>query len=130
MTLVLDAGAAVHALIPSSLGPRVIEVLRGEDILSPGLVDTEVLSALARLERAGEISREEADAAVVAWERFPCQRVPTTALIAEIWRLRSAVRVADGHYLALAAAVRGTVVTADARLARAGVGGVSMLVVG
>lgn len=130
MTAVLDASAAVHALIPSTLAGRVHDVLRGEEVLAPTLVDTEVLSALARLERAGDISCEEADAAVVAWEHFPCHRVPTTALLGEIWRLRSAVRVADAHYLALAAAVGGTLVTADAQLARAGVGGVNVLVVG
>ena len=129
MTVVFDASAAVHLLIPSSVGERVIERLRGEaDVLAPSLIDTEVLSALARLERAGEITRDEAERGVLAWQRFPCTRVPT--MIEAIWRLRESVRVADGHYVALAAVLKAPILTADARLARAGLTGVSVLLVG
>ncbi|MBD8059490.1 type II toxin-antitoxin system VapC family toxin [Cellulomonas sp. JH27-2] len=129
MTLVLDASTAVHALLATPLRAPTRAHLRGHDLVAPSLIDTEVLSALARLERAGQITADEAGAAVAAWRDLPCERVPSSALIEQVWSLRHAIRVADAHYVAVAQAYGVPLLTADARLARARIGGVSVLLV-
>lgn len=125
--LVLDASAAVHALLPSHLREPTWERLRGAEVIAPALIDTEVLSALARLGRAGQITTAEADGAVEAWGTFPCARVASVALLGAVWGLRGAVRIADAHYVALAGALAAPLLTADPRLARAPITGVTVL---
>lgn len=129
MSLVLDASAAVHALVPSHLRQVVHDRLRSTDILAPTLIDTEVLSALARLERGEQLSVREADAALAAWREFPCTRLASLPLLPEIWSRRHSLRIADAHYVALAAALDVPLLTADARLARASIDGVAILLV-
>lgn len=125
--LVLDASAAVDLLLGLSRGRGVAQHLAGADVVAPALIDTEVLSALARLERGGAITSTVAGAAVRRWGAMPAQRVVTTALSAEIWALRSALRVADAHYVALARLIGAPLVTVDARLTRASVDGVTFI---
>ncbi|GIJ00029.1 putative nucleic acid-binding protein [Sediminihabitans luteus] len=117
--LVLDASAAVSTLVPGLLRDRTLAAIAGHDLVAPALVDTEVLSALARLERAGAITAAEAERAVEAWAIVPCDRLETSSLVPEIWRLHTTLRVADAHYVALARALGAPLLTADARLARA-----------
>lgn len=129
MNLVLDASAAVHALVPSHLRQPVHDRLRGAEIYAPTLIDTEVLSALARLERGDQLSTAEADSAVAAWRDFPCTRLTSLPLLHQIWSRRRSLRIADAHYVALAAALDVPLLTADARLARAPIDGVAILLV-
>ncbi len=129
MRLVLDASAAVNALVPGLLREATWRHLAGAELVAPALVDTEVLSALARLERAGALSTAEADDAVDAWLRLPLDRVPGDVVAREAWALRGAVRVADAHYVALSRLLGAPLLTADARLARAPLAGVTLVVV-
>lgn len=129
MRLVLDASAAVNALIPSELRDRTRSQLAEADLCAPTLIDTEVLSALARLERASAISPSEADHAIAAWLRLPLTRFPVEGLLGEIWGLRHRVRIRDAHYVALSRVLGAPLLTADARLARADVPGLSVLTV-
>ncbi len=71
----------------------------------------------------------EADGAVEAWGTFPCTRVTAVPLLGDVWGLRHAVRIADAHYVALAGALGAPLLTADARLARAPITGVTVLLV-
>ena len=129
MRVVLDASVAVHALIPGPLRAAAHARLAGMEAVAPALVDTEVLSALARLERGGALSTAEADAAALAWTQFPCDRLHDERLMARIWALRARLRVADAHYVAWANALDLPLLTADGRLARAvGPGTTVMLV--
>lgn len=130
MRLVLDASAAVNALVPSELRAATRRQLEGADVCAPTLIDTDVLSALALLERGGAISSIEADHAVAAWQRFPVTRFPGDAMLGEIWSLRHSVRISDAHYVALARALAAPLLTADRRLTRAPVRDLSVLVVG
>jgi predicted nucleic acid-binding protein len=127
--LVLDASAAVNALVPGLLRESTWRHLEGAELVAPALVDTEVLSALARLERSGELRTAEADDAVDAWLQLPLDRVPGDVVAREVWSLRGSVRVADAHYVALARLLGAPLLTADARLARTPLAGVTLVVV-
>lgn len=129
MTIVLDASAAVDALVPGQNRDTTRDHFRRGALIAPHLVDSEVASALARMERAGTISRTEADRAVRDWQRLPCERVSVGRLLTEIWELRRSIRITDAHYVALARRLGVTLLTSDARLARAPVKGVSILLI-
>ena len=125
----MDASAAVNALVPGELQDATLGHLGEHDLFVPELIDTEVLSALARLERAGVIGADEAGHAVASWQRLPCTRVSTAPLVPEIWAARQSLRISDAHYVVLSTALGATLLTADRRLARAVTHDVSVLTV-
>lgn len=129
MRLVLDASAAVNAVIPGHLRDATLGRLEGAELLAPDLIDTEVLSVLARLARAAAITADEASHALAAWQRLPCTRVSVEPLLADIWAMRHSLRIADAHYVVLCRVFRATLLTADQRLVRAAPSGVSVLTV-
>lgn len=107
-------------------GARVLDALSGSELWAPSLVDSEVLSALARMERADVITGAEATRGLDAWLRLSCQRFPSEFLLHDAWSLRAALRVSDAQYVALADRLGATLLTCDARLARAPVGNVQI----
>lgn len=119
MTLVLDASAAVELLLRTARGERVVPHVEAAELVAPELLDAECLSAIARLERAGQVEAPDADAAVQALARMPVHRISHLALHAGVWQLRARVRVADAFYVACAQLLGATLVTCDARLAAA-----------
>lgn len=129
MTLVLDASAAVELLLGTARGRRVADHLAGPDVLCPELLDVEVASATARLQRAGTLRREEADDVIARLALLPVERVPHALLLAPAWSLREGVRVADAFYVACAQITRSALLTCDARFARTPLGTVSVTVV-
>lgn len=129
MKLVLDASAAVNAVLPGHLRDDTLRRLVGYELFAPDLVDTEVLSALARLERAGTISTDEADRGLGSWQDLPCTRVCVEPLLPEIWALRRTLRISDAHYVTLCRVLDAPLLTADGRLARAAPPGVAVLTV-
>lgn len=130
MTLVLDASAAVDLLLRTPRGVRVAAHLaRDDDVVSPELLDVEVCSAVARLVRGRHVPAPDAVRAVERLRLIPMQRVTHRMLLARAWGLRESVRVADAFYVACAELVGGAVLTADARLARAPLPGVSVTLV-
>ncbi len=126
MRVVLDASAGVDSVLASYRGAQVLDALSGSELWAPSLVDSEVLSALARLERAGVLTAAEATHALGAWSRVPCQRVPSELLLQDAWSRRAALRVSDAQYVALADRLGAPLLTCDARLARAPVGTVQV----
>lgn len=130
MRLVLDASVAVNLLVPGLAQATSRERIVGADLWAPTLIDTEVLSAIARLERAGSVTPQEAEGAVTAWLDLPCERVPIPQLARHIWELRGRVRIADAHYVVLAQALDVPLLTADRRLAAAVPPQTSVLLVG
>lgn len=125
--LVLDASAAVDLLLGVPRGRSVARHLVDAEVVAPALIDTEVLSALARLERGASITTASAASALAHWRAIPVERVVTTALAGQIWALRAAVRVTDAHYVALARLIEAPLITSDARLTRAVVPGVTFI---
>lgn len=123
MTLVLDASAVVDLLLRTERGERVARMLEtrdDEDLVTVAHLDAEVLSALARGHRAGELDADEVTAALRLLGEMALARVPIgTDLLEAAWALRHSVFAKDALYVALARALGAGLVTTDARLARA-----------
>jgi predicted nucleic acid-binding protein len=117
--LVLDASAAVELLLGTAAGLRAAACLRGEIVAAPAHLDAEVLSALGRLARAGEVAEERVASSLGELARAPIRRFPLAPLLPTSWDLRSNLTLRDALYVALARRLRARVVTADRRLARA-----------
>lgn len=124
--LVLDASAAVDLLLGDELGRRVGVVLATDDVVAPELLDVEVLSALARHVRAGELQPDQADSRVRTLQQLPARRIAHQPLLTRAWELRPRVRVADAFYVACAELLGATLVTTDGRLSRAVPSGVTV----
>ena len=127
--LVLDASAAVELLLRTPRGDRIAGALGENPVVAPELIDVEVLSALARQLGAGELAAADADVAVEQLRSMPVRRLSHALVLSDVWRLRDRVRVADAWYVAFAQALRAPLLTTDARLARAAVPDLSLLLV-
>lgn len=120
--IVLDASAVVDALLNLSAAPWVRGQVRDEEILAPAHQPAEVLSALARLIRAGKLTRSSASDALTAFQRLDQQLLaPTPAQLGRALDLDGRIRVQDALYVALAEEYGCALVTTDRRLARSGV---------
>jgi predicted nucleic acid-binding protein len=110
------------------LSARILEP--GQPICAPYLLDVEVVHALRRIERLGNLDRADAFTAVEVLLKLPIDRYPHDILIPRMWQLRGHVSAYDATYIALAEGVRGTLLTRDARLKHAVAGlGVAVEVV-
>ncbi|WP_448003942.1 type II toxin-antitoxin system VapC family toxin [Agromyces bauzanensis] len=119
--LVIDASAVVELLVGGRHADWVAGTVRDEVIVAPELVDVEIASALARLQRGGLLEASEADTAMARFATLPVERLGHAGLTAEAWQLRSVVRIADAFYVAAATALDCLLVTTDERLGRSGV---------
>jgi len=118
--LVLDASAVVEALLGTDLGVRVREQMRGHRLHAPAHLDAEVLSALGRLHRAGEVPHATVIVALGELAAAPIQRHPLASLLTGAWDRRENQRLVDAIYSELAASLDSVpLLTTDARLARA-----------
>lgn len=127
---VLDASVIVDLLLGGPRGRRAASVVGGFPApLAPEVVDVEVCSAIARLERTGVLGRHEADTAVLDFGQFPLRRVSNALLAATAWQLRGSLRISDAFYVACAGRVGVPLITSDARLARAPAGSVTVTLV-
>jgi predicted nucleic acid-binding protein len=117
--LVVDAAAVVEVLRRSQRGDAVAARMRGAALAAPAHLDAEVLSALGRLERAGEAAPAEVTVALDRLVRLPAERLPVVRLLQRAWELRENIALRDGLYVACAEMLGATLLTLDARLARA-----------
>ena len=117
--IVVDASALVEALIGTQLAGAVRRRLRGCNLHAPAHIDAEALSALGRLHRAGELDSTTISAALRELELAPITRQPLTGLLAGAWAARDQLRLVDALYVELATNLQATLLTTDARLARA-----------
>lgn len=116
---VVDASVLVDLVIGGASSAASAAALVGGRLHAPAHVDVEVTSALARLQRAGVVSRPAAGRALAAFARTPLERHDLPALVSGAWKRSSALRVADAFYVELAHQLGTSVLTIDARLARA-----------
>jgi predicted nucleic acid-binding protein len=123
MTLVLDASAVVDVLLRTDRGEQVLHVLAqraDEDMVTVAHLDAEVLSALARGYRAGELVADEVTTALRLLGDMVLTRIPIGAdLLEATWELRHNVYAKDALYVALARAPGAELVTTDNHLAKA-----------
>lgn len=118
--IVVDASAMTELLLQTELGTRVERrLLRDEDLHAPHLLDVEVVSALRRLVRTGELTAPRAEDAVDDLRLLLLARHGHEDLLARAWELRENVTAYDAVYIALAEALDATLVTCDRPLAAA-----------
>jgi predicted nucleic acid-binding protein len=114
--VVLDAPAFVDLLLGNPLGVAVRARLAGQSVHAPGHVDAEVLSALGRLNRAGDLDDDTVTRLLGHVVDAPIERHPVRELMAGAWARRHQLRLADALYVELAAARGAPLVTTDRRL--------------
>lgn len=117
--IVVDASALLEFLLQTPLGLRVeVRLNRAEDEFhAPHLVDVEIVQALRRLVRMGEVAADRAAEAVADLADLDLHRHSHVDLLDRAWRLRDNVSAYDAQYVALAEATGATLVTCDAPLA-------------
>jgi predicted nucleic acid-binding protein len=112
--IVVDASVLAPALADDDAdGDLARERLRGEQLVTPELVDLEVVSTLRRAARAGRLGQERSGQALADLAALPLRRVPHLPLLARVWELRDNLTAYDAAYVALAEAVDVLLLTAD-----------------
>ena len=118
--LVVDASCLYAVVAATADAAAVRERLAADDQqAAPHLVDAEVLGVIRRHHLAGDLDATAAALAVDDLRAWPGERYGHRALLDRAWELRATVRSWDALYVALAEALEGTLLTADARLAGA-----------
>lgn len=122
MIALLDASAVVDLLIRSDTGESVRRFLASENglaLVTVAHLDAEVMSALARLSRANELSADEVGTLLLRLGSMAMRRLPITSdLLTAAWVLRDNVAARDALYVAAAQSMGAILVTTDERLAR------------
>lgn len=108
-------------MLSSPLAPSVEPYLvgAGERASAPDLVTVEVLHVIRAHERARRIDHARAATAARALHELPLVRYPALPVAERVWDLRHNFSAYDAAYVALAEALGTSLVTTDARLARA-----------
>ncbi|MGR7024746.1 type II toxin-antitoxin system VapC family toxin [Geodermatophilus sp. URMC 62] len=114
--VVLDASAFVDLLLGNPLGVAVRSRLAGQSLHAPGHVDAEVLSALGRLNRAGDLDDDTVTRLLGRVVEAPIHRHPVQTLVLGAWARRHQLRLVDALYVELAAVRTAVLVTTDRRL--------------
>lgn len=113
---VVDASALVDLLLDNDLGRAVRRRITGHALHAPAHVDAEVLSALGRLHRAGDLDAGTVETKLHELAAAPIQRHAVKDLLIGAWVRRHQLRLVDAVYVELAARRRLTLVTTDYRL--------------
>jgi predicted nucleic acid-binding protein len=129
MPVVIDASALVELLLRLERAPAVLQAVGDTQMVAPDVINPEVLWALRRRERHGNLRADRARHAVEDLLDAPLQRFPTLPLLPVAWALRANVTSYDACYVALARALDCPLVTADRKLARAPGLGVPLVMV-
>jgi predicted nucleic acid-binding protein len=117
--IVADASAIIELLLQTSLGVRVEKRVYGrfEEIHAPHLLDVEVVSALRRFVRKGEVLQDRAEEAVEDLGLLRIVRHAHGDLLRRAWELRENVTAYDAMYVALAESIAAPIITCDRPLA-------------
>jgi predicted nucleic acid-binding protein len=118
-TLVVDASAMVDMLVGSHVGIDVGERLRDKDVHVPAHFDAEVISALGRLHRAGDLTQDQVEERVDLTAEAPIQRHLLAPLLQGAWQRHHNVRIVDALYIELATHINARIMTTDAGMASA-----------
>jgi predicted nucleic acid-binding protein len=119
--IVLDASALVELVVGTAAG-RIVAARIADPAIGlhvPHLADVEVVQAMRRYVRDGDLDVPDAEAAVETLRALDLQRHAHEPLLPRVWELRDNVSAYDGVYVALAEALDGVLITCDGPLARA-----------
>ena len=114
--IVVDASAAVLALLNDG---EARARLATDTLATPHLADSEVAHALRAQVRRGDVAASVAGRALETWSNLGIERLGVVGLLDRVWALRNNLTAYDATYVALAEALDASLLTADARLARA-----------
>ena len=114
--VVVDASVLVDALLID--GPARAR-LADANLQAPDLIDAELHSVLRRLVIAGRLPEKHALRALITSQQLGLRRHVSRHLWPRAWELRTNLTAYDALYVALAEQLGATLLTADARAARA-----------
>jgi predicted nucleic acid-binding protein len=118
--IVVDASAMYRTLVFGNDHPGLRARLLSEEVLhAPYLLDVEMLHALRRAERFGIVSPDRVYETRNELSQLSLVRYPEYLLTDAMWDLRNNISTYDATYVTLAEALGATLVTCDAKLARA-----------
>ena len=118
--LVVDTSAVVAALVGRPPDRRLADRLGADgDLHAPHLLDVELLHALGRLVRTGQLSEERAADARADFAELAVVRYGHQPLAERAWELRDNLTACDATFVALAEALGVPLVTCDAGITRA-----------
>lgn len=117
----LDASAAVEWLLVREGAQSVADRFRDPDVMvhAPSLLGVEVTAALRGLVLGGHTTAERGAQALSDLESADITLHDPTPLLPRVWELRGNLTPYDAVYVALAEVLEASLVTADARIARA-----------
>lgn len=118
---VLDASAAIELLMwrPAGVALAGSIASREVELHAPALLDLEVANAFRRWVLHGWVDEDRAAGALIVLTSMDIHRHDHLLLMSRIWSLRENLTAYDAAYVALAELLEATLLTADARLARA-----------
>ncbi|CAN5868592.1 type II toxin-antitoxin system VapC family toxin [soil metagenome] len=114
--VVADASALVDLLLANELGQKVRLRLTGHQLHAPAHVDAEVLSAMGRLHRAGDLAANDVETCLASLASAPITKHAVSDLLLGAWARRHRLRLADALYVELATTLGCPLVTTDRRL--------------
>ncbi|MEI4273865.1 type II toxin-antitoxin system VapC family toxin [Klenkia sp. LSe6-5] len=118
--LVIDASVLTPVVLDDGeTGRRARARVADQVLAAPELVDLEVASVVRRQVLRGAVPPQRARRALLYLTDLPLARYGHRDLVGRGWELRDAVSTYDVAYVALAEVLSATLLTADARLARA-----------
>jgi len=117
VTWVIDASVVVAYLLGEASDDERRAMLEGGH--APALVDVEVTQTLRGLVRGAKLEVASADLARDDLPQLGLHRHPDVHLLPRCWALRDVCSTYDALYVALAEVLEATLLTRDARLARA-----------
>ena len=120
LVLIVDASCLYEVVADTAHANDV----RGRLVLdpehaAPSVIDAEVVSVIRRDHLSGRLDSTAAAQAVQDLRDWPGERFGHRPLLDRVWELRQSVRSWDAFYVALAEVMQATLLTSDARLARA-----------
>jgi len=118
--LVVDTSAVLNVLLAEQPDEGLVERLAEDGGLeAPHLIDVELLHALRKLVRLGEVSADRASDARSDFASLALTRYSHEPLAERIWALRENLTAYDAAFVALAETLRAPLVTCDERLSGA-----------
>lgn len=113
-----DASALVALVLKSDhRGDWVAERVRRAELSAPSAVLYEAANAIRGLERGGQLTGEQAEAAHADVLGLELRQVPYGFLADRIWTLRHNLTAYDAAYVAVAELLNATLITLDHRIA-------------